>query len=217
MREDERHDGGAVERLLSDQTTWLRLICDAVTEGVVLHEQGRILRVNEALARMLGYTREEMVGMPGTLLTVPGDRDRLRRHIAAGSTAPLEGTALRRDGSTFPCEVLGRTVRVDGHALRVALVRDVSERREAEREIRQRERELASITEHTPDIITRYDREHRIRYMSAGVERATGRPAAEFVGRRLDELGFPPELIERWIATNERVFHSGRPEATEFE
>jgi PAS domain S-box-containing protein len=173
--------------------------------------------VNAALGAMLRCAPEAMVGTSGVALTVPADRERLARHIAEQSERPLEGTALRADGTTFPCEIRGRTVRHGDRTLRVVLVRDISDRLAMEAELRQRERELASLAEHSPDVITRYDRAHRVRFMSQAVERATGVPPAAFVGKRMAELGFPSELTARWEAVSDRVFATGTAEEAEFE
>ncbi|GLC23786.1 PAS domain-containing hybrid sensor histidine kinase/response regulator [Roseisolibacter agri] len=196
---------------------WAQLLSDATSEGVLIHEDGRVLRVNAALADMLRCAPEDLAGQPGADFAVPEDRARLFQHMAAGADGPLVGNALRADGTTFPCEIRGRTVRVDDRVLRVVLVRDVSDRVAMEAELRRRERELASLAEHSPDVITRYDREHRARFMSRAVERATGIPAEWFVGRTLGEWGFPSELVARWETINDRVFATGAPEEAEFE
>jgi PAS domain S-box-containing protein len=201
----------------ADAPNWPQLLADATLEGVLIHEGGRILRVNAALGAMLRCAPEAMVGTSGVALTVPADRERLARHIAEQSERPLEGTALRADGTTFPCEIRGRTVRHGDRTLRVVLVRDISDRLAMEAELRQRERELASLAEHSPDVITRYDRAHRVRFMSQAVERATGVPPAAFVGKRMAELGFPSELTARWEAVSDRVFATGTAEEAEFE
>ncbi len=200
-----------------DELDWPQLLADATLEGVLIHEGGRILRVNAALARMLGYEPAALVGMHGTDVTAPDDRDRLRRHLAAPDEAALVGHALRADGSTFPCELRGRTVRQGDRELRVVLVRDVSRRVAMESELRRRERELASLADNSLDVITRYDREHRVRFMSGAVQRATGMPPEAFLGRRMRELGLPLELVERWERTSERVLATGIAEETDFE
>jgi two-component system cell cycle sensor histidine kinase/response regulator CckA len=196
---------------------WDRLLADATLEGVLIHEGGRILHVNAALARLMRSTREALVGMSGFDFVAPEHRERLARHLATHSTEPLEGVALRTDGTTFPCELRGRTVEDGDRELRVVLVRDISDRVAMEATLHRRERQLASIAEHSPDVITRYDRDNRVQFMSRAVERATGQPPEAFLGKRLVEIGFPPELVARWEAINARVFATGLAEEADFE
>ncbi|AHG93088.1 PAS sensor protein (plasmid) [Gemmatirosa kalamazoonensis] len=198
-------------------TDWARVLADATLEGVVIHERGHVQFVNAAIARMLRSTPEALVGRPVLDFAAPDDRPRVAAHMAAQSEHPLIGTALRADGTTFPCELRGRTMTADGRTVRVVLVRDVSERLAMEAELRRRERALAAVTEHSPDVITRYDREHRVRFMSRAVEQATGVPAAWFVGKTLREWGFPEALITPWETINDRVFATGCAEETEFD
>jgi two-component system cell cycle sensor histidine kinase/response regulator CckA len=101
--------------------------------------------------------------------------------------------------------------------LRVVLVRDVTERAAMESALRERDRQFASLADNSPDVITRYDRENRILFMSRAVERATGVPAERFIGATMREVGFPPELVAVWEATNARVFATGGDEDLEFD
>ncbi len=205
------------DRTGPEEIDWPQLLADATLEGVLIHEHARILCVNAALARMLGHDAQAMVGMMGTELAVPEDRERLQRHIEAETEEPMLGTALRADGSTFPAEIRGRTVQSGGRALRVVLVRDVSERVAMEGELRRRERELASLAENSPDVLTRYDRDGRVRFISGAVTRATGIPTSAFIGRRMSEVGLPRELTAPWGSSIARVFETGEPEDADFE
>ena len=79
-----------------------------------------------------------------------------------------------------------------------------------------RERELRDLTDHAPDVVIRFDRDLRIRYVNPIVETYTGRPAAVFFGRALGELGFAAEHVFAWEAGLREVLATGRPGAIEF-
>ncbi|HEX6369915.1 MAG TPA: EAL domain-containing protein [Longimicrobium sp.] len=114
------------------------LLSEATFEGVLVHENGIVLQASTRLAEMFGYTAAELTGMDGLLLTVPEDRPRLRGHIQSDSEAPLRGTGLRKDGSTFPGELRGRSFVFRGRTLRVAAFRDVTDQTRLESELLQR-------------------------------------------------------------------------------
>lgn len=113
-----------------------RLLSDAAFEGIAVHENGRIIEVNEAYARLFGYEIEEAIGMQIGDFAAPESRQHVLSMIARGANEPYEYTGIRKDGSRFDCEASGRTISMHGKPARVVAARDISERkrREAERE-----------------------------------------------------------------------------------
>ncbi|WP_411281576.1 response regulator [Gemmatimonas sp.] len=84
------------------------------------------------------------------------------------------------------------------------------------RELEARERQLRSLANNTPDILTRSDRSYRHLFVNAAGTRATGRPGEEIIGRTNRELGMPEALCDRWEAALARVFEGGTTEEVEF-
>jgi PAS domain S-box-containing protein len=66
-----------------------------------------------------------------------------------------------------------------------------------------------SLVENAPDIIARFDRSLRHIYVNPAVERATGRPRHEFIGKTNADLGMPQHLCSYWAERMEAVFLSG--------
>lgn len=121
----------------------LRMLLDAAPEGIlVIGTDGRIVEVNAALERMLGYSRLQLLGLPGEALIAPAHREAVlawqARFLLAGGTSPALRTqhdlrALRSDGTTFEAQV-GLSPYHLGDQLRViATVRDVTDQRAVER------------------------------------------------------------------------------------
>ena len=73
-------------------------------------------------------------GRHGTEWIVPEDREQVKANMLAGCERPYEVVALRRDGSTFPCEIQARMPYDVGSPIRVAALRDINERKQAARE-----------------------------------------------------------------------------------
>jgi PAS domain S-box-containing protein len=96
---------------------------------------------------------------------------------------------------------------------RDSLVREV---REGATQLRQAEEKFKTLVENLPDVVARYDSDLRHLYVSPAVQRVTGRPSQDFVGKTNQELGMSSELIELWDAALRRVFATGRPERLEF-
>ena len=106
---------------------------------------GRYTDVNGAACRLLGYTREELVGK-SILDILPKEQaarlDESKEFLLAARerVAVAEWTLLRKDGARIPVEV---SAKIHGDGRWVAFVRDVSERKQNEETLRQNEEALA--------------------------------------------------------------------------
>ncbi|WP_295588255.1 PAS domain-containing protein [uncultured Lamprocystis sp.] len=94
---------------------------------------------------------------------------------------------------------------------------DITARRQVEAELRAHERELQTLTDHSPDIIGRVDRQLRHVFVSRVITRITGKAVEEYLGKTNDELGYPPDLCALWSAHYNAVFRTGQPRELEFE
>lgn len=123
-----------------------RDLLEAAPDGILeIDEQGRVLLVNAAAERMFGYPREELVGQPVEILMPESAREHHIHHRQQYHAAPrtrLMGSgmflhAIRKNGSLFPVEIsLSPHVGEHGHHV-TAIIRDVTERRQAEDRIRE--------------------------------------------------------------------------------
>jgi diguanylate cyclase (GGDEF)-like protein/PAS domain S-box-containing protein len=98
-----------------------------------------IIDLNDTACRKLGYSREELLAKtPQEIIGVP--RDELaavyRRLIAGGEADNVEGWYHRKDGTRFPVEAFRRAIQSHGNYMIIAVVRDVTDRRAAEEELR---------------------------------------------------------------------------------
>jgi diguanylate cyclase len=118
------------------EATRLRDLVNATFEGIAIHSGGRLLDANAALANLIGYNVADMIGRDVLSFIVPEHREQARQRIAAGSEEPYEVDALHADGSRVPVEVLGRAMDYKGERVRVAAIRDMTERHDAEAQIR---------------------------------------------------------------------------------
>ena len=82
---------------------------------------------------MFGYSMDEAYGRPGTDWIVPEDRNRVMDNMLSGFEEPYQVTALRKDGSTFPCEITGRMIKHKNQVFRVTTVKDISSRKKLEK------------------------------------------------------------------------------------
>jgi PAS domain S-box-containing protein len=110
-----------------------RRLVEATLEGVCIHDGVRIRDGNPSIAAMVGYEVNDIIGRSPLDFIHPDNHAEVIRNIATNYTAPYEALLLRRDGTVLPVEITGRDFIHDGEKLRVTTVRDLTERKEAER------------------------------------------------------------------------------------
>ncbi len=96
---------------------------------MAISDNGVIVDVNQATLRIFGYTREELIGRQILDLVAPESRPAVRAAIASNLETNYEMSFLRKDGSRFEAEALGRAVIHGGKLLRLTALRDLTERR----------------------------------------------------------------------------------------
>ena len=135
-----------------------RRLSDATFESIFISDKGICLEQNLTAERMFGYTSEEAIGRLGTEWIIPEDRKTVINNIMANNEEPYEVTALKKDGTTFPCEIQGRTITENGRTLRITALRDINVRKAAEKQLRESERHHRLIFEHSPHGMIHFDK-----------------------------------------------------------
>lgn len=121
-----------VEAALRESEHRFRALAGVAISGMVIHEEGRILEANARMTELTGYSQEELVGMNALDLAAPSSRGCLAENIASGRETPYEAVGLRKNGSTFFGEIEARAITYQGRPVRVAMVRDISSRKQGE-------------------------------------------------------------------------------------
>ncbi|MBN1609012.1 MAG: PAS domain S-box protein [Polyangiaceae bacterium] len=130
-------------RIARDNGLRAQTLSDAAFEGLMIHDRGVIIDANQRFAEIFGYASPaDLLGRRGLdFMLSEESRVRVHERMTAGGDVPLQVTAIRRDGSTFPGETHGRSLEYMGRTLRIVAMRDISDRLQAEQDrIRFRER-----------------------------------------------------------------------------
>ena len=137
-----------IEMALRGSETSLRSVLDSVLDGIItIDDKGTVASFSSAARRIFGYEATEIVGHNVRMLMPDPDRRRhdgyLSRYLTTGIARIIgigrQVTGLRKDGTTFPLELAISEMAVDGTRMFTGVVRDVTEREEAERQYREME------------------------------------------------------------------------------
>ena len=217
------------ERALHEARTRFEQAFEDAPVGMALLDvapgtSGRFLQPNRALCQMLGYSREELEGLSVQQLTHPDDLDEgeaLNEHLLAGGIASYhrEKRWIRKDGRVLPTLVSSSLIRDAAGRPRYGIgqVQDVTERDSAVQALRESERRLQAILEHTTAAVY-VKREPDFRYELANrrAEQILGVEPGGALGRCDEELLAAAEL-EPVRAVDRDVLAHGHPVAVEEE
>ncbi|HYD31322.1 MAG TPA: MASE1 domain-containing protein [Azospirillaceae bacterium] len=129
------------EGLLRDSEARLQALVRTAPDGIITAApDGTIATLNPAAEHLFGFAAGELVGQPAARILPQFDG--MRALAAAGG----EMDARRHDGSAVPVEVTVSETAVDGRHLFIAMIRDVSQRKQIEARLAQKQAELAHVS-----------------------------------------------------------------------
>ena len=172
---------------------------------VVTSSDGRISAVNPATERLFGYRGLELIGNYVEMLIPVRFRSQHPRHrntYAAKPSARPMGTGLelfglRKDGTEFPVDIMLSPVDTSGETTVLTVVRDITERKQADAALRASEERFRLLIDGARDYaIFILDPEGRVATWNPGAERIKGYRAEEIVGQHFSKF-YPRESIER--------------------
>jgi PAS domain S-box-containing protein len=158
---NERHFTGIVrditerkraEEALRQAEERMRSVVDNVIDGIItIDESGRIASFNPAAQKIFGYEQSEVMGRNvKMLMPEPYRREHdgyLSNYLSTGQRKIIgigrEVVGQRKDGTTFPMDLAVSEFRLGARRFFTGIVRDITERKRLEQELRQRLDELA--------------------------------------------------------------------------
>ncbi len=203
-----------VEEQLRRREAQYRGIFEATADGLcIATPQGRIVDVNPAFCAMHGYTREELIGQSVSQVILPDDWHLFEAcvvDLAGGGSYQAEARHVRRDGAVIPIAVRASLFDYHGSEHLLAVVRDVTEQKQAAEALERQRRFLREVLDINPAGIFVKDTEGRLTLVNAAAAAFYGAPSDALIGRREDELCPHPEQVARWRREDAYVIETGR-------
>jgi diguanylate cyclase (GGDEF)-like protein/PAS domain S-box-containing protein len=198
----------------------------ALDSVVTVDHEGTIVEFNPAAERTFGHRREDAIGQSlAEVIVAPVDRERCRKELGRTLAAlgllgeRKELTAVRASGATFPVEVALARADLPGPPMYTMYLRDVSERRWAERRLRDAEAMYRQLVEQIPAVtyVDAVDEMSSTIYISPQIEALVGYSPEEWERDPAIWLSLlHPEDKDRVEAEHVRTNATGEPFVSEY-
>ncbi|TAE19248.1 MAG: PAS domain S-box protein [Bacteroidetes bacterium] len=174
------------------------------SEIITIYEaDGTIRYISPSVQKIMGYTTQEMIGLKDIIYVHPEGVEAYENMFMALLEKPDEKVTIQysyqhKDKDYIWLEATGANF-LDDPALQGILinVRDITERREAEREQRLRG-QMQALSENSPDLITRITREGQIFYVNPIIENYTGKTKDFYSQKFLGDAELPQVMLQTW-------------------
>ena len=190
-----------VEQELRASEARFRTFVDHATDAfLLLDDDWTVLDVNRQACDGLGYSRDELIGRPKSDLDV-GLEDtsiqRLKQRMIAGEAITFETRHQRKNGTSFPVEVRVGQFEQGGPRY-LCLVRDITERKRAEDELRASEERFRTLVQFSFDVYWESNAQHRFtrQEFAEGLDDAP--PPGSEIGKTRWELPYLEPDAEAW-------------------
>ena len=214
-----------IEQVIRDGEKHLKAVFDQSPISIALLDmRGRLIYSNMMLSNMIGYSGAELLEMRFTDFTYPDDL-----HIDLSQFTDLvdgkipwysmEKRYVHKDGHIVWANLSVTVIRdEDGHPLEIiGMANDITERKQAERELGESRKQYQSLVEGTPDLITRVDTEGRLSFVNHTAQVIFGLPPQECLGRlafdfiHSEDREATLSAFQSWLKSDQLIFtHENR-------
>lgn len=202
------HERQQAERHLMKSEEEFRLIFEEASDAIFWADAttGILLNCNKAAEEMMEAPREELIGKHQTYLHPPEMEEEHRdifTRCAGGleSSNSLEALVLSRSGKKTPVQIKHSVTVIGDRKIIQGIFRDISERRQAEEELRHSQKLLSSIVENAPYAIfvKNVADNFRVILWNHAAEQIFGIPATDMVGKNAHDL-WPRDQADAFLA-----------------
>ena len=166
------------EQKFAESEGLYRALFEGANDGIVIREPGNrvIVDCNQTFAKRLGYERAELIGQSIDNISIDTsqkERDLRQSNLENQIELTAVRTHRRKDGTELPVEISGAVVAIGDRNLVISVVRDISERKNAEATLRQSEMRFRDFAAMTADRFWELDNDFRFTYVSDATETLT--------------------------------------------
>ena len=189
---------------LRESENKFKSISNAAQDAILMMDnKGNITFWNDAATKIFGYKPEEAIGQSLHKLIAPqkyhrayyeGFKGFLKTGTGSAIGKLVELTALRKDGTEFPVELSLSNVEINYEQHAVGIIRDISDRKKAEEDLRRSEKQYRTIFNSTGTAMLLVDENEKIIFANNEFARFADLSLEEIVGRNFVDFILPEDV-----------------------
>jgi PAS domain S-box-containing protein len=208
-----------IEEALRESEEKYHSVAERANDGIIIIHDGIIKYVNRRLAEMYGDAVENIMGNPFKKYIAPEElpkvAERYQKRIRGESLESMyEMMIQRKDGSRIPAEVNAGTITYQGKPADLIFVRDITERKRVEEELRADKEKYRTLVENLPQKIFHKDKNSVYISCNQNYARDLKIKSDEIAGKT-DYDFYPKELAEKYRTDDKRIMKAGKIEDIE--
>ena len=168
----------AKRALDESQSRYLRIFNAAKDAFLIFDLNGNLIDANEKAFEMYGYSPKEFLSLSGKDIVHPDYAhlfDEFKESVLSSGEFLTESVDIKKDKTSFNVEIRGTDIEYNGRKHLLAIVRDVSQRKKAEEQLKKNRRQLATLMSNLPGMAYQClpDEKWTITYVSSGCKNLT--------------------------------------------
>ncbi|OEC85175.1 MULTISPECIES: PAS domain S-box protein [Methanobacterium] len=186
-----------MEETLKESEEKFREIFNSVNDVMVLSEvkengmPGQFIEVNNATIKKLGYNRDKLLNMAPTDLFTPDSQAKIPQiaiELQKKGYVTFESVSITKDRREIPVDVSVHFFKLRGEDVAIAIAHDITERKEAEKELFESEQKYKTLFNSTPDYTILVGVDGNLMDVNGAAQEVTGLSEENLVGKNFTEL-----------------------------
>ncbi len=207
----------AIEEALRDSEQKYRNLVERANDGIAIIQEGKIKYANPTIIEMIGYDKDEIIETDFENYIGEEERNKflsIYDRSGEGEMPAVYETVIKNvNGRKIHVEMNSGFINYEGGLADLLIIRDITQRKQIEEIVHQREQEFRNLVERAPDIIARFDIGHRYVYANPAIERETGIHPRDLFWKTPREAGAPNDTARIWEEAMDTVFMTRKEKA----
>lgn len=196
----------AIEEALRESEERYKNLVERANDGIVIVQNGKIKYTNPSFLEMLGYSDGEVVETDFEKYVIKEEKSKFLARYNDNTFLIYETVLSDINGRKIYIEMSSGFINHKGELADLLIIRDITQRRQIEEILYQREQEFRNLVERAPDIIARFDKNHRYIYINPAIKKEIGIHPRDFFWKTFRDMGISDDVARIWEEALDTVF-----------